>query len=77
MNGSTWLKLSLVLLVVALAVGATWGSVELSKALREAWLEQARATLASDLETARDQMRSHAQELARSAAEQILGRSLS
>jgi F-type H+-transporting ATPase subunit b len=43
----------------------------------EARIEQARATLAGDLETAREQMRSSAQELARSAAEQILGRSLS
>ncbi len=43
----------------------------------EVQIEQARATLAGDLETAREQMRSSAQELARSAAEQILGRSLS
>jgi len=43
----------------------------------ETQLEQARATLAADLETARTQMRASAQELARSAAEQILGRSLS
>jgi len=42
----------------------------------EAQIERARATLASDLEDARQSMRADAQELARSAAEQILGRSL-
>ena len=43
----------------------------------EAQIEGARQILASDLVGARESMRGEAQELARSAAEQILGRSLS
>jgi F-type H+-transporting ATPase subunit b len=43
----------------------------------ETQIERARATLANDLETARTQMSTEARALAESAAEQILGRSLS
>lgn len=43
----------------------------------EAEIERARAALAGELEDARVQMRADAQELARAAAAQILGRSLS
>lgn len=48
-----------------------------ARAEAETRIEEARATLAGDLEGAREQMRTSAQELARAAAEQILGRSLS
>ena len=43
----------------------------------EAKIEEARRTLASDLGSARESMRGDAQDLARAAAEQILGRSIS